>query len=120
MTPLPKPQPTPPRRGYTRVRQDNFIPMTASQRLRWENKRRTARRPIDTDVDAIVARMQAAPYWNDTIRATGEGQGGDDVDNGYLGAVRQAPRLVGLADGQVPLEVARRLYGLGLVEVVRE
>jgi len=119
VTPLPKPQPAPARRGYTRVRSDNFIPMTASQRLRWENKRRAPPRPIDTDADAIVARMQAAPYWNDTIRAAGEGQGGDDIDNGYLGAIRQAPRLVGLADGQVPLEVARRLYGLGLVGVVR-
>jgi len=39
MTPLPKPTPTTPR-GYARVRRDNFIQMTPSQRLRWENKRR--------------------------------------------------------------------------------
>jgi hypothetical protein len=41
------------------------------------------------------------------------------VDAGYLAAIRQAPRLVGTDDGEVPPAVAHRLYDAGLVRKLR-
>lgn len=103
MTPLPKPKPT-----FYRTQRDNPTPMTASQYLRWKARhRRQALTPPDP-----------RPFWLDTVGPAGGGRAGDEIDAGYLGAIRQSPRLVGTADGQVPLEVARRLYGLGLIRKV--
>lgn len=103
MTPLPKPTPR-----LRRMRQDNPIPMTSAAYLRWLNKR------PKPDLTRL-----SRPYWGDRVCATpAEGAGGDEVDAGYLAAVRQAPRLVGLGAGEVPLVVAGRLYDAGLVRKV--
>ena len=85
-------------RATRRMRADNPIPMTSAAYLRWLNKQ-----------------PRPALYVGDTIRATGDGSAGNEMDNGYLGAIRLAPRCVGLADGQVPLAVALRLLRAGLV-----
>jgi len=108
MTPLPR---TPQRyvrkpgstAGTSRVRRDNPIPMTAMQLARWNANRNPPPRPLGA---------------GDIIRATGEGAGGDEVDDGYLGAVRLAPRVVGTEARHVPLAVALRLVAAGLVEKV--
>lgn len=94
--------------------------MTASQYLRFTQRRYRPRidPPTDEWIAAQLAHSKGRPYWGDTIRSTGDGAGGDEVDDGYLAAIRLAPRTVGLADGEVPMAVADRLYDAGLVRKV--
>ena len=105
MTPLPKPAKLYVRKpgstaGTSRVRRGNAIPMKPGEYLRWANRTRPS---------------PPALRLGDTVQATGEGAGGDDVDDGYLGAIRLRPRAVGLGAGEVPLAVALRLVARGVV-----
>lgn len=115
MTPLPKPTPT-----LRRMRADNPIPMTNAAYLRWRNRRPATPMAILTpeEVGAAIAKIQGRPYWRDTVEPASEGTTADEVDAAYLAAIRQAHRLVGTAAGQVPMEVAGRLYDAGLIRKV--
>lgn len=105
MTPLPRPH-----SGTRRMRRDNPIPMTSSQYLHWSRTRAPAN---DNDPS-----LTGTPFRGDSIRATDlSGQPDDDVDAGFLAAVRVADMKVGLAAGEVPDLVAFRLFLKGWVEV---
>lgn len=114
MTPLPRPIP----RGTHRMRADNPIPMTPGQYLRWTRPRRRSD-PVTlltpTETKAALEKLQGYPYWRDVVEAAADGQVDDEVDGAYLAAIRLAPAVVGTQPGQVPMEVARRLYEAGLV-----
>lgn len=99
MTPLPKPTP-----ALRRMRRDNPIPMTSAQYLRHLNRR--------------PGPPTGRPTWGARVAAAAEGSVDDEVDAGYLAAIRLAPRLVGTTAGQVPQEVAGRLFDAGLIRRV--
>lgn len=118
MTPLPKPLAN--RGGTRRMRADNPLPMTSAQYLRWRARRRPTPMPLPTpaEIEAGLARIFGRPYWGDTVEPCAEGAVADEVDAGYLAAIRLAPRLVGTEAGQVPPAVAWRLYDAGLIRKV--
>ncbi len=105
---------------YRHTRTLNDIPMTSAQYLLWRARRRP--RPIDVptpaDAAAAVIKLQGAPFWRDTVESDGGGDVDDEVDAGYLAAIRKAPAVVGTGLGQVPMEVARRLHWAGLIRKV--
>lgn len=112
MTPLPKPT----TRGTRRMRADNPIPMTSAAYLRWRNKRPTPiSMPAEAEVASGLKEIFGRPYWGDKIEAAGDGTPVDEVDAGYLAAVRMGPRKVGTGPGEVPMLVAHRLYDAGLI-----
>jgi hypothetical protein len=115
MTPLPKPTTTLPR-----LRRQGDVPMSSAQYLRWRARRKQATpimsRVTPEEAAAAIEHLQGYPYWRDAVEATAnEAAPEDEVDAGFLAAVRLAPRVVGNDAGQVPMEVARRLYAAGFI-----
>jgi hypothetical protein len=117
MTPLPRTTPILPR-----LRRQGDVPMSSAQYLRWRARRKKATpimsRVTTEEAAAAIDKLQGYPYWRDVVEAAGPGTVEDEVDAGFLAAVRLEPRVVGTAAGQVPMEVARRLYEAGLVRKV--
>ena len=115
MTPLPKPTPTLPR-----MRRQGDVPMSSAQYLRWRARRKRrpmAARATPEEAAAAIAHLQGYPYWRDVVEAVAGATAPtmDEVDAGFLAAIRLAPRVVGDDAGQVPMEVARRLYAAGFI-----
>ena len=125
MTPLPRPTP-----ALHRMRPDNPVPMTSAQYLRWlARKSRPPAQlavPSKEEAAAAIAHLQGMPFWRDLVCATEstvapatvDTGAMDEVDASYLAAIRLEPAVVGTEPGQVPMEVARRLYAAGLIRKV--
>jgi len=116
MTPIPKPQP-----ALRRLNPKLHVPVTAAQKALLARRRAAPTRPPSDDwIAAQLAHSQGRPYPGDTIEAAAGGEVEDEIDAGYLAAVRKAPRVAGNEPGQVPMAVAHRLYDAGLVRRVEK
>lgn len=111
MTPKLKPLP--------RLNPKLHVPITAAQRALLARRRAIPMAlPTQAEMDAFFAHSRGRPYAGDTIEATGPGEVEDEMDAGFLAAVRLEPRNIGLGTGEVPPLVADRLYDAGLVRKV--
>ena len=112
MTPLPRtPKPLP--AGVRRMRQDNPLPMTASQYLRWSRRRRPSPKlgaPSKDWMDKQFAHTNGRPQHGDAVEATESTHSGDEA--AWLDMVRSGGMVAG---DDVPLAVAWRLHDLGLI-----
>lgn len=91
------------------------VPLTYSQRARL---RRPTPKPMSMPTDAEIDTFFARPRLGDIVAAAQPGTVSDEVDAGYLAAIRLSPRPVGHSDGQVPSAVAWRLFEAGLIRRV--